>query len=149
MDILQVYKPQPKQKRDNEGQNLALAAAALGLIAATGGAAAIPMIGGAAGLTAGGMATAGAIGAGGAIGGAALGIYGANRALPKQARIPENLGYSESSAGRRMAAMTENPLDQLMAAKESVDKMAIPYEQKTEYYQPINQAIEKYKARYT
>ena len=148
MNLMQVNKPQPKQKKDNMGQNLAIAAAGLGLLAATGGAAAVPAIGGALGLGAGGMATAGMLGAGGAIGGAGVQVYDMMRDKPKQQSLASGVGYSDSAVGRRMESM-KNPVDDLMVAQAEIEKLGLPYEQKLEYLKPINQALEQYKTRYT
>ncbi len=130
MDLMQVYKEQPKQKRDNEGRNLALAAATMGLVAAAAPMVGLPML---------------AAGAG--VGAAGAGLYGMTRPQPKQPGSESNIGYSQSTIQRRLAI--KDPVGDLTQAQLALNEIDMPDEQKLEYLQPINQALEKYKTRYT
>lgn len=131
MDLMQVYKPEKRAKKDTEGQNLALAAATMGLVAA-----AAPPLGFA------------MLGTGAGIGAAGAGVYGLVREKPKQPQQEGTIGYGESAVSRRLRQSQGDPLADLQAAQQALTNIDLPDEIKIEYERPINMALERYQKRY-
>lgn len=134
-----------RQKTDWTGRNIQGAQVAAGTVAAAGGLAASGGLGAAA--TTGALAAAGPYAAAGI---AALAAYDYLREKPK-AKVQEadrKLPYSESQMSSRLDAMQQNPVDTLMAARNSINTMNLDRESRLYYQKPIDQAIAQYQQNY-
>jgi hypothetical protein len=129
-----------RQKTDWTGRNIQGAQVAGGTLAAAGGLAAT-------------MGSTGALAAAGpyaAAGVAALAAYDYLREKPK-ATVQEaqtKLPYSESTMSSRLDSIQQNPVDTLMAARNSISAMNLDRESRLYYQKPIDQAIAQYQQNY-
>jgi len=134
-----------RQKTDWTGRNIQGAQIAGGTVAAAGGLAASGGLGAAA--TTGALAAAGPYAAAGI---AALAAYDYLREKPKT-KIKEaetKLPYTESTMSSRLDSMQQNPVDTLMAARNSISAMNLDRESRLYYQKPIDQAIAQYQQNY-
>ena len=133
MELMPVRQEQGKRKKDTEGENLRMAAAAVGLVAA----AAATM-------------GAGAVAAGAGLGSAGLNVYGTMRKPPNlMPNVPGQLGYGETAVSRRLKQTMGDPLAELENARRSLAQIDLPDDLRLEYEKPLNMALEKYKTRYS